>query len=181
MSKLQQVHITAEEVASQEMSPPHPPRVDTPEYRKSHTHLVETLDSPCVVCGVRRSTLGDPAQNPFGARAMETHHYPVERSLVDACDPTRVGRVFPQVIDQATLQAFVDSPANLLVLCDIHHRDPELGIHHLLTQDWVIQPFLLEGYRVAARAEDSAEREREDAVIVDREGGNHDPTTQLPQ
>src|SRR5690242_4334473 len=96
---LAHVHVTAEGVASLELTPPHPPREDTPEYRAAHRFLIDEKDAACAVCGVRKSTLGDPAQNHYGASQMESHHYPIERSLADACDPVKVHAQFPQVYD----------------------------------------------------------------------------------
>lgn len=163
---LSHVHATTEGVAEVEMTPPHPPREETPEYRKAHHHLVYDLDEPCAMCGVKHSTLQDPKQNPFGATALETHHYPIERSLLDACDFSKVGLVFPQVKDVDSLNAFVDSEHNLMVLCDIHHRHPLHGIHHLTPQDFFVQPFLLPGYQVVATAEDAAATMAADEALV---------------
>lgn len=153
---LSRVHETIETVATVELTPPHPPRVETPEYLKAHRFLINVKNSPCIICGVTKRTLRNPRKNPYGATQMESHHYPIERSLMDACDPKRVHRDFPQVYDTASLATFVDSPANLIVLCDTHHRSPELGIHHLLTQDWAILKYLKAGYRVAATKRDAA-------------------------
>jgi hypothetical protein len=153
---LAHVHETLESVATVEMTPPHPPRTETPEYRRAHSFLINRKNAPCHICGVTKRTLKNAAKNPYGATQMETHHYPIERSLVDACDPAKVHRDFPQVYDRASLLAFVDSPANLLVLCDQCHRSPERGIHHLLTQDWIVQRYLVTGYQVAATARDAA-------------------------
>lgn len=163
---LAHVHTTSEGVASIEMTPPHPPREETPQYAAAHHHLVKVLDSPCAMCGVRNSTLGNPKENPFGAKAIETHHYPIERSLMDACDPLKVHVVFPQVKDQATLEEFIDSEHNLMVLCDVHHRHPLHGIHHLTPQDFFVQPFLLEGYQVVATQQDAAQAMASDELLV---------------
>lgn len=166
---LSHVHATTEGVASVEMTPPHPPREETPEYNKAHHHLVYELDEPCAMCGVRHSTLKDPKQNPFGATALETHHYPIERSLLDACDFSKVGLVFPQVKDIKSLNDFVDSEHNLMVLCDIHHRHPLHGIHHLTPQDFFVQPFLLAGYQVVATQADAAAALAADEALVEKE------------
>jgi hypothetical protein len=154
-SALAHVHETVESVASVEMTPPHEPRTETPAYARAHQFLVHEKKAPCHICGVSIDTLGEAAKNPYGATALETHHYPIERSLANACDPVKVHRDFPQVYDQATLAAFVDSPANLLVLCDQCHRSPGHGIHHLLPQDFIVQKYLYTGYRVAARTKDA--------------------------
>jgi hypothetical protein len=166
---LSHVHATGEGLATIEMTPPHPPREETPEYSRAHHHLTRVLDEPCAMCGVRNSTLNDPKQNPFGATALETHHYPIERSLMDACDPLKVGVVFPQVKDRETLEAFVDSEHNLMVLCDVHHRHPLHGIHHLAPQDFFVQPFLISGYQVVATQKDEAEAMAADEKLVEAE------------
>lgn len=165
---LAHVHVTHESVATEELTPPHPPRVETPEYARAHRFLVHEKKAPCEICGVTIDTLGDPAHNPYGATAIETHHYPIERSLVDACDPVKVHRDFPQVYDRATLLAFVDTPANLKVLCSVCHRSPEHGIHHLLPQDWIIQRYLLDGYQVAATLADVATALAHDEQVEQR-------------
>lgn len=155
-STLAHVHETTEAVETVEMTPPHPPRTDTPAYLRAHSFLVNRKNAPCEVCGVTKRTLRNPKRNPFSAAALETHHYPIERSLMDACDPAKVHRDFPQVYDRATLAAFVDSPANLKVLCDVHHRSLAHGIHHLLPQDFAVQRYLYDGYLVAVRPADAA-------------------------
>lgn len=159
------VHPTMEQVASIELTPPHAARTETPEYKKSHDYLVNQQDKPCLVCGVSKSTLKDPAKNVFGAKAMETHHYPIEWSLQDACDPDKVHKFYPEVIDRETLAKFVDSPRNLVVLCDVHHRSTATGIHHLLVQDWVILPFLFDGYSIAATVKTEATELIRDAMV----------------
>lgn len=164
---LASVHATVAGVADIEMTPPHPPREDTPMYMRTHHHLIVTQDRPCIVCGVRKSTLGDPKQNPFGAKDLETHHHPLERCLLDACDPEKVGRAFPQVKDRVTLEEFVDSEANMLVLCDIHHRHPLYGIHHVVGPDFFAQPFVYDGYQIMTDKEHEAEVAALDEKIVE--------------
>ncbi|HEU5424112.1 MAG TPA: hypothetical protein VFU72_11270 [Nitrolancea sp.] len=167
---LAHVHETSEAVATVELTPPHPPRVETPAYRAAHSFLINRKNAPCHVCGVTKRTLKNRAKNPCGATALETHHYPIERSLMDACDPMKVHADFPQVHDRATLASFVDSIPNLLVLCDVHHRSLTHGIHHLLTQDFAVQRYLLDGYVVAAVAKDAAATLTADEQIEEKVG-----------
>ena len=165
-TELMHVHSTISGVSDTEMTPPHPPREETPMYNKTHNHLVNKLDEPCAICGVRKSTIGDPKQNLFGAKDLETHHYPIERSLLNACDPTKIAVIFPQVKDRETLEAFIDSEANMIVLCDIHHRHPLYGIHHLVGPDFSVQPFLFGGYQVVAGGGDVEKIKEKDEEIV---------------
>lgn len=167
---LAHVHDTVESVASVEMTPPHEPRETTPEYARAHHFLIYTKNAPCAVCGVTRRTLGNAKRNPYHAAQLESHHYPIERSLMNACDPRRVHRDFPQVYDMATLAAFVDSPANLIVLCDYHHRSTEAGIHHLLTQDFAVMKYLRAGYRVAASQQTAQAAQAADEAIMQAAG-----------
>ena len=135
-----------------EFYPEHPPRADTPEYRATHKLLTHTLDQPCRDCGVRLSTLGDPTQNPLGAKQMETHHWPLQREFADALDPAKVHREFPEVTDRHSLNMFIDSPKNMLVLCDVDHRSPTRGIHHINESLEACKRFLLDGYVIADKA-----------------------------
>jgi hypothetical protein len=130
----------------EEFFPEHPPRKDTPEYHATHKLLINKQDKPCFVCGVRKSTLGDPTKNPFGAKQMETHHRYVQREFADAVDWRKVAADFPDVTDRESFVKWVDSPENMLVLCDVHHRSTTRGIHHILTSDFWAERYLLDGY-----------------------------------
>ena len=151
-----------------EFFPGHPARVVTPAYRATHEHLVKVLDTPCEICGVRTSTLADPAQNPHGATALETHHYPIQREYADACDWRKVARDYGKyVVDQASFLAFVDSPYNMKVLCSHCHRDEHTGIHHATANDWVIGRYLLDGYVLVDGATNAAADIAKDNALVD--------------
>ncbi len=153
----------------EEIFPPHPPRKDTPEYRATHKHLVDVLDTPCEVCGVRNSTLADPTKNPFKATAVETHHYPIQREYYDACDWQRVAIDFGKyVVDQDSFKKFVDSPFNMKVLCSDCHRSPKRGIHHLLTSDWIIERYLLPGYTLIDLKQNAQTDVTLDSAVVDK-------------
>jgi hypothetical protein len=66
--------------------PAHDKRAESPEYSKIHKQMVKVEDLPCLVCGVRNSTLKDPAANAYGAKQMETHHHVIEWALANAID-----------------------------------------------------------------------------------------------
>lgn len=153
------------------LTPSHDPRQDTPEYLAAHHRLVVELDSPCEICGVRNSTLENPAQNPFQAVQIHTHHHPIERSLMNACDVGKVGAIFPNVVDQETLEAFVDSVHNLMVLCDKCHVGPQ-GIHHLPATAFAVLRFLKPGYIVASdQAHFSRDEAQDEQVLTNNTEG----------
>ena len=151
--------------------PPHDKRTESPAYAKVHKQMTVAEDQPCLVCGVRHSTLGDKKQNPFGAVQMETHHHIIEWALANAVVPDLFNsRVRPGMLARATqrkakgdkdpifnefdplyakdmskdqITAWVDhSPDNLWVLCDVHHRHKFVGIHAISYPVWGPQDLL---------------------------------------
>ena len=151
MTNTEVVHETADEESKglEEFYPPHPPRSDTPEYSATHKLLAHTLDMPCRDCGVRTSTLGDKVTNPLGAKQLETHHWPLQREFADAIDPLKVQKEYPEVTDRKSLNNFIDSPKNMLVLCDVDHRSKTRGIHHINESLEACKRFLIDGYIIA--------------------------------
>lgn len=162
----QNVPIETKEV---EFFPPHPPRIETPEYLATHTLLVETLDTPCRICGVKKSTLTVTEKNPFSAKDLESHHYPIQREYFDACDWKKVAQDFPEVVDQESFIKFVDSPKNMWIICDVHHRSENEGIHHLLANDWVIERYLLDGYKLIDLQKNAAADINADNALVNKD------------
>lgn len=140
----------SDEVASHQVSrrlfesvyyPAHPPRKASAKYHRTHKHLINVLDEPCWICGVRKSTLSDPAQNPRGANAMETHHDNVEWALANAMDATKLLADFPEMgaADDPHLREWLDSEGNMMVLCNVCHRDGQRGIHMITYPVWKAQ------------------------------------------
>jgi hypothetical protein len=132
--------------------PAHDARTESPAYAKAHHHLVVELDLPCLVCGVRNSTLKDPTQNTANARDMETHHHVIEWALQNAIDLAKFNtRIWPALVHQHpgkyptpfTQQEMLDfidhSEDNLWVLCDVHHRHSLVGIHSITGPIWGAQ------------------------------------------
>ena len=73
--------------------PEHDKRKETPAYKKVHNHLTKELDLPCLVCGVKHSTLNDKIQNRYGAQQMETHHHITEWALANAIDAKKFSKI----------------------------------------------------------------------------------------
>lgn len=149
--------------------PPHAARTQTAAYTAIHRYLVHERKLPCIVCGVTADTLHDPAHNPFGATALETHHHMVEWALSNAIDVekfnSRVVRMLharnpndPRYADprdaryarrftREEMVAWIDhDPDNLWVLCDVHHRHRDVGIHMISGPIWGAQDLLLPEY-----------------------------------
>jgi len=131
--------------------PPHDKRKETPEYHKVHVDLTVTKDLPCLVCGVKHSTLDDPKQNLYGSKQMETHHHVVEWALANAIDVAKFNKtlrpnlahrhgdnpLYARDMSEEEVKAWVDHSAdNLWVLCDVHHRAKFFGIHEITFPIW---------------------------------------------
>lgn len=131
--------------------PEHQARKASEEYRKVHHHLIYDLDEPCWICGVRKSTLGNPEQNPRGATEMESHHWNVEWALANSIDPAKIIRNFPDlgIADSDHLRQWLDSEGNMLVLCDVCHRHGLYGIHSITYPAWVAQKWQKDNWDLA--------------------------------
>jgi hypothetical protein len=132
--------------------PEHDKRKETPAYKKVHDHLTKELDLPCLVCGVKRSTLNDKIQNRYGAKQMETHHHIIEWALANAIDAKKFSKIIlphlkarhsdkeeyqkPEFTDEEVRNWVDHSEDNLWVLCDVHHRAKFLGIHEISYPIW---------------------------------------------
>lgn len=151
--KAVQQHVQHHTIDELQFYPNHAGRTETAAYVKAHKKLCIDLDLPCLVCGVRHSTLKDPAKNRYQSKAMETHHHIIEWALANAVDPDRFNQslrpnlahahpndptwAYETPFDQAKIAAWVDhSEHNLWVLCDVHHRAKYLGIHEITYPIW---------------------------------------------
>jgi len=146
------VHLDRRNLDEIAFYPAHDKRKESSKYVAAHKKLTIQLDLPCLVCGVRQSTLNDTRSNRYGAKAMETHHHVIEWALADAIDVKKFNAIIlphlkhlrpdkPEYKKAAFTQddmiAWVDhSEDNLWVLCDIHHRARYLGIHEITYPIW---------------------------------------------
>jgi len=131
--------------------PAHPPRVETPTFRKTK-HDGKAAGDVCAISGATHN--------------LEYHHVFCESALTNAVDWDTVKRIgtgeitsvpelHPQTIvmlaklrgfdwaafDPSMPETFVDSPQNMLVLHERFHRAPGHGIHHSSMPVFVFQAF----------------------------------------
>ncbi len=140
--------------------PPHSPRTESSGYAKIHKYLTHELDLPCIVCGVRNSTLNDTKENWAAAKAIETHHHVLEWALQNAIDLAKFNaRIIawhrakdptnPKYVVDFTQQQMLDwidhDPDNLWVICDVHHRHSLVGIHSVTGPIWGAQDLIIDG------------------------------------
>lgn len=151
----------ARTLAETALYPEHKPRRPSPQYLANHHRMVVIEDRPCLVCGVRNSTLKDEARNPRGATALETHHHYIEWALINAIDLSKFNRKIVPVLrartgDTATYghdftqeemaEWIAGHEGNLWVLCSVCHRHSLVGIHAITGPIWGCQDMLIDGY-----------------------------------
>jgi hypothetical protein len=126
--------------------PPHDARKASAEYKKVHAHLVNELDEPCWICGVKQSELPKGQHN-------ETHHWHIEWALVNRIDPTLIIADFPAMgeADDPHLREWLDSEGNMLILCSAHHRHGLVGIHSITYPAFVAQRWLKNGHDISEK------------------------------
>lgn len=120
--------------------PEHEPRKASAEYARTHHHLVVELDEPCWICGIRNSDVQKIADPKVKRQwQLETHHDELEWAAANGVDLALVMRDWPDLTDRDKLRAWLDSEANMLVLCALHHRSPKYGIHAISYPAWKLQ------------------------------------------
>jgi hypothetical protein len=148
-----QRHIQHHVIDELQFYPEHDRRVETPEYKTTHDHMVHELKLPCLICGVTVDSLGNPEVNRYGAKQLETHHHVIEWALAEAVDAEKFNKwlrphlahrhpndpvwAYETSFDQQKILDWVDhSEHNLWVLCDVHHRAKYAGIHEITYPTW---------------------------------------------
>ena len=131
--------------------PAHADRVTTPLFRRSKAELV-AKNPRCWVCGATAEESGHP---------LEAHHIIIERCFAEGrldweglmrdCIAGEFGKEAQafdwSAFDPADPYSFVDSAANLRLLCKAHHTGKDEGIHAMPYPIWIVQRYLPDGYR----------------------------------
>lgn len=161
LKQVQSIHENRRRLDERAFYPPHEKRAETPEYKAIHNEMVVTKDLPCLICGVKKSTLNDKSKNLYGAKQMETHHHVIEWALANAIDVNKFNDIlrphlqykhkdkpeYAKDFTEEDVKNWVDhSPDNLWVLCDVHHRAKYFGIHEITDPIWGPQDILRDDF-----------------------------------
>ncbi len=155
-------HWVSRTIKEDVLYPGHAPRKETKEYRAVRYKLVYDMDLPCLVCGVKQSTLKNKKENRFGAKMMQTHHRMIEYAFAEGVDIDKFNKTivptlashhpkdlqYKKPFTHEKMLKWVDhSPHNLWVLCDVHHIGKNTGIHELTYPIWSAQDLLLPDFQ----------------------------------
>jgi hypothetical protein len=167
-----EIHLNRRYLDEMAFYPMHDKRAETPEYKKVHHHHAVELDLPCLVCGVKNSTL-KTAENRYRSKAMETHHHVIEWALANAISADKFNKIllpslahrhqdkpeYKTPFTQQQVSDWVDhSEDNLWVLCDVHHRAKFFGIHEITYPIWCPMDLLRDDFEAYVKAQVAKEK-----------------------
>ena len=120
--------------------PAHPAREDDPHYRDfRHLHNLWKADPDKWQCAVGKHR-SDFTECDL-TKPLELHHAHVEFSMQNGIDLRWLAVDYPGIDNPDELGAWVESAANLMVLCVRHHRGTG-GIHHAAYADYEAEKYV---------------------------------------
>lgn len=115
--------------------PAHPARKDDPHYRDFEAFRKRTKDTAQCSVGAHR---GDFSECHGG---LELHHAHVEFSLQNGVELKWLEKDYPGISDPDSVGAWVESAANLMWLCEFHHRGHG-GVHVASASDYEAEKYV---------------------------------------
>lgn len=115
--------------------PCHPDRKSDPRYKAFNAYRRRTQPTAKCAIGEHRDDYSECAGE------LNLHHSHVEFSMQNGIEIAWLAKDFPEVIDDATAADWVESPANLIWLCNQHHIGSR-GIHRLSAADFEAQKYV---------------------------------------
>lgn len=132
-----QQHSQTRQLTETVMYPTHPTRgAESPAFEKNKKEMEASSSPGCYICGVTQEELGEEIR-------MEGHHYFVEWALANSADLAKIQELFP---DATSVEEFLDSKENLILLCPKHHRSNLYGVHEITMPNWVTQKLQQAGW-----------------------------------
>ena len=123
-------HVVSRTLKESVYTPSHPQRGDSSAEFKSSKEALEKETPGCWVCG--RTDV-----------VLEGHHLRAEWSLINSVDLAKIQKDFPAA---KSLEEWLDSVDNLILLCPDHHRSPLHGVHMVTMPAWIVQKYQLDGW-----------------------------------
>lgn len=117
--------------------PPHPPREGDPHYVDFEAYRRRTKATAQCAVGAHRGDFSECSLD----KPLELHHAHVEFSLQNGVDLKWLERDYPGVSDASQVGAWVESGANLMWLCEEHHRGRG-GVHVASASDFEASKFV---------------------------------------
>jgi hypothetical protein len=117
--------------------PDHEPRESDPHYRDFNAYRRRTKNTAQCAIGLHRNDFSECSLD----KPLELHHAHIEFSLQNGVDLKWLEVDYPGVSDPNTVGAWVESAANLMWLCEAHHRGAG-GIHVAAASDFEAEKYV---------------------------------------
>ena len=117
--------------------PAHPARKDDPHYVDFEAYRKRTHATAKCVIGEHRGDFSECSLD----KPLELHHAHVEFSLQNGVDLAWLEKDYPGISDPSQVGAWVESAANLLWLCQFHHRGHG-GVHVTSASDYEAEKYV---------------------------------------
>jgi hypothetical protein len=115
--------------------PEHPARTDDPHYVDFEAYRKRTKATAKCSIGAERNDYSECSGG------LELHHAHIEFSLQNGIDLKWLEAVYPGISDPFNVGAWVESAANLVWLCEAHHRGNG-GVHVASASDYEAERFV---------------------------------------
>ncbi len=120
--------------------PEHPARTDDPHYKDFEALRAKLKANPdtwkCAI-GAHRNDFSECSLD----QPLELHHAHVEFSLQNGIDLAWLEKDYPGISDPTSVGAWVESAANLTVICVAHHRGSG-GVHVASASDYEAEKYV---------------------------------------
>ncbi len=151
-------HIQKRTLVEAAAYPPHGPRASDPHYAIFHaarTHLIDVLGVGCWLGGATKAQIvaGLPTTHRcYGAVQLEAHHEVAEFAGLTEIDWAKVADDFPQagITSDEDFLRFAESEGGLSIICDLHHRHAQRGIHAITYPVWKLDRYAQDGWEFLA-------------------------------
>lgn len=117
--------------------PAHPPREGDPHYVDFEAFHRRTRATATCAVGEHRNDFSECSLD----KPLELHHAHIEFSLQNGVDLAWLEKDYPGVSDPGEVGAWVESAANLVWLCEFHHRGHG-GVHVASASDFEAEKYV---------------------------------------
>ena len=117
--------------------PDHPERESDPHYKDFNHFRNQTKATAQCAVGAHRNDFSECSLD----KPLELHHSHVEFSLQNGVELKWLEVDYPGIGDPNSVGAWVESAANLVWLCERHHRS-EGGVHHASASDYEAEKYV---------------------------------------
>ncbi len=119
--------------------PEHSARADDPHYAAFEAYRKSIQGTDKWKCAV--GVLLDDFSECSLDQPLELHHSVIEFATANEVDLAAIEKDFPQITDEASLAAFVESEGNTTILCVFHHRGRG-GVHTASYADFEAEKYV---------------------------------------